>query len=114
MESYEGLLGGARESRCSARRPGSGESLEELTRIETAQGEKRSIADAYFDILAHDVTDLISPIMVHAEFISLTEGLPREARVSAAKIVRQIRRTANFILSFRMLHEVASAPPTAP
>ncbi|MCJ7488682.1 MAG: ATP-binding protein [Thermoplasmata archaeon] len=72
------------------------------------------MADAYFDILAHDVTNLISPIMVHAEFITLGKELPREAKVSAERIVRQIRRTANFILSFRMLHEVASNPPTEP
>ena len=32
--------------------------------------ERWTKADAYFDILAHDVTNLISPIMVHAEFIS--------------------------------------------
>jgi len=68
------------------------------------------MADAYFDILAHDVTNLISPIMVHAEFIALAKDLPGDARASAAKIVRQIRHTANFILSFRMLHEVASTP----
>jgi signal transduction histidine kinase len=90
------------------------DSLKESTPSESNQDEKRSMADAYFDILAHDVTDLISPIMVHAEFITLGEDLPREARVSAAKIVRQIRRTANFILSFRMLHEIASNPPTEP
>ena len=88
--------------------------MKESTPSESNQDEKRSMADAYFDILAHDVTDLISPIMVHAEFITLDEDLPREARVSAARIVRQIRKTANFILSFRMLHEVASNPPTEP
>ena len=82
--------------------------------LETREDEPRSRADAYFDILAHDVTNLISPIMVHAEFISLDSDLPSEARQSAAKMVRQIRRTANFILSFRMLHEVASTPPTEP
>lgn len=91
-----------------------GEGLEEFAPPESNQDEKRSMADAYFDILAHDVTNLISPIMVHAEFITLGKELPREARVSAARIVRQIRRTANFILSFRMLHEVASNPPTEP
>jgi len=88
--------------------------LEEHTPSESDQDEKRSLADAYFDILAHDVTNLISPIMVHAEFITLGKELPREARLSAARIVRQIRRTANFILSFRMLHEIASNPPTEP
>ena len=76
--------------------------------------ERWTKADAYFDILAHDVTNLISPIMVHAEFISLDRDLPRDARVSAAKIVRLIRRTANFIMSFRMLHEAGSNPPRAP
>jgi len=88
--------------------------LEKFTPCELNGDEKRSRADAYFDILAHDVTNLISPIMVHAEFISLNKELPREARISAAKMVRQIRRTANFILSFRMLHEIASNPPTEP
>ena len=81
---------------------------------ESQDDENWTRADAYFDILAHDVTNLISPIMVHAEFITLDKELPREARMSAAKIVRLIRRTANFILSFRMLHEVTSKPPGAP
>lgn len=88
--------------------------MEEPAPVGTKQEEPRSRADAYFDILAHDVTNLISPIMVHAEFITLNKELPKETRMSAAKMVRQIRRTANFILSFRMLHEVASNPPTEP
>ncbi len=88
--------------------------MEESTKEVTGYEEPRTRADAYFDILAHDVTNLISPIMVHAEFITLNKELPREARMAAAKMVRQIRRTANFILSFRMLHEVASNPPVEP
>ena len=79
-----------------------------------ARDVQRSIADTYFDVLAHDVANLISPIMVHAEFISLDKDLPKEARGSAAKMVWPIRRTANFILSFRMLHEALTNPPTEP
>ncbi|UCE44680.1 MAG: hypothetical protein JSU93_04515 [Methanobacteriota archaeon] len=85
--------------------------MEEQTVSDDSREDSWSRADAYFDILAHDVTNLISPIMVHAEFISLDKELPRDVRVSAARIVRLIRRTANFIMSFRMLHEVASNPP---
>ncbi len=71
----------------------------------------RNRAEAYFDILAHDVTNLISPMMVHAELIALQGDLPSDARESAAKLVMQARRTANFILSFRMLQEAASCSP---
>ena len=86
--------------------------MEEFIPSESNREENRDLSDAYFDILSHDVTDLISPMMVHAEFISVNGELPKEVRESAAKIVKLIRRTANFILSFRMLHEIALNPPT--
>jgi PAS domain S-box-containing protein len=62
-------------------------------------------ARAYFDFLAHDIANLLSPIMAYAEMMSLDAGTPESCKLKAGKIVDQARRASSFILSLRRLED---------
>jgi signal transduction histidine kinase len=62
-------------------------------------------AETYFDFLAHDMANIISPIMAYAELISADGATSPEIKNKAAKIVEQVRRAASFILSLKGLEE---------
>lgn len=63
-------------------------------------------ARAYFDFLAHDIANLLSPVMAYAELICLDAKTPQSCRAKAGKIVDQARRASSFILSLRRLEDV--------
>jgi PAS domain S-box-containing protein len=62
-------------------------------------------AHAYFDFLAHDIANLLSPIMAYAELMSLDPKTPEPCKIKAGKIVNQARRASSFILSLRRLED---------
>ncbi len=62
-------------------------------------------ARAYFDFLAHDIANLLSPIMAYAELMCLDAKTPEPCKVKAGKIVNQARRASSFILSLRRLED---------
>jgi signal transduction histidine kinase len=70
----------------------------------------RSRAEAYFDFLAHDMANIISPIMAYAELISADGTASTGTKIKAARIVEQVRRAASFILSLKGLEEVERTP----
>lgn len=67
-------------------------------------------AETYFDFLAHDMANIISPIMAYAELISADGATSPEIKNKAAKIVEQVRRAASFILSLKGLEEAERTP----
>ncbi len=62
-------------------------------------------ARAYFDFLAHDVANLLSPVLAYAELIYLDPDTAEPCRLKAGKIVDQARRASSFILSLRRLED---------
>ena len=60
---------------------------------------------AYFDFLAHDIANLLSPVMAYAEMISLDAETSKPSKKKAGIIVNQTRRASSFILSLRRLED---------
>lgn len=84
---------------------------EGVLRTRTLEAESAQVrSETYFDFLAHDIANLLSPIMAYAELISDDSAAPSNTRVRAARIVQQARRASSFILSLRTL-EVAEGTP---
>ena len=78
----------------------------------TLEAESAQIrAETYFDFLAHDIANIISPIMAYAELITLDPNAPTGTKNKAAKIVEQSRRASSFILGLRGLDEAERIPP---
>jgi PAS domain S-box-containing protein len=75
-----------------------------VKRTEDAEDAKVR-ARAYFDFLAHDIANLLSPIMAYAELMSLDPKTPESCKIKANKIVDQARRASSFILSLRRLED---------
>ena len=84
---------------------------EGVLRNRTLEAKSAQIrSETYFDYLAHDIANLLSPIMAYAELISDDSAAPSNTRVRAARILEQTRRASSFILSLRTL-EVAEGTP---
>jgi PAS domain S-box-containing protein len=77
----------------------------ELKRKTAEAVEYSRRAGSYFDFLAHDIANMLSPIMVYAELISLDTKTPEPSKIKAGKIVNQTRRASSFILSLRRLED---------
>lgn len=71
--------------------------------------DARIKASAYFDFLAHDIANLLSPVMAYAELMRLDAKTTEPCRIKAGKIVDQARRASSFILSLRRLEDVELA-----
>jgi len=84
---------------------------EGVLRNRTVQAESAQVrSETYFDYLAHDIANLLSPIMAYAELICDDSAAPSNTRVRAARIVEQARRASSFILSLRTLQDVEETP----
>lgn len=65
-------------------------------------------AQAYFDFLAHDVSNLISPIISYAEMLSMDQGIPPEQKHFLDSILKQGQQVAVFITNLRRLADAES------
>jgi len=84
---------------------------ERVLRIRTLEAESAQVrSETYFDFLAHDIANLLTPIMAYAELISDDSAAPSNTRIRAARIMEQARRASSFILSLRTL-EIAEGTP---
>jgi len=84
---------------------------EGVLRNRTLEAESALVkSETYFDYLAHDIANLLSPIMAYAELISDDSATPSNIRVMAARIVEQTRRASSFILSLRTLEAAEGTP----
>ncbi|MEM3038129.1 MAG: PAS domain S-box protein [Thermoplasmata archaeon] len=73
----------------------------------TQQAEDaKNRAQEYFDYLAHDIANLVAPIMTYAEAISQREDTSQEAKKYSARIIEQVKEIATFLLNLRTLSEV--------
>jgi PAS domain S-box-containing protein len=76
-----------------------------IKRTEDADDAKVK-ARTYFDFLAHDMANLLSPVLAYAELISLDAKTPEPSKIKAGKIADQARRASSFILSLRRLEDL--------
>jgi PAS domain S-box-containing protein len=73
----------------------------------TGEAEDAKVkTNAYFDFLAHDISNLLTPVMAYAEMISFDAETPGPSKRKADRIVGQMRRATSFILSLRRLQDV--------
>lgn len=79
---------------------------EELKKKSEDAQEAMHRSETYFDFLAHDIVNLISPIMSYAEIISANEDVPEVSRKYAQTIVDQCQLTASFIYNLRKIAEL--------
>jgi len=88
---------------------------EALMRLEQTMKDERdakSRTQAYFDFLAHDVSNLISPIMIYADMLRQSESISKNPEKELAeKILTQVKQAGDFINNLRRLAEVESITP---
>lgn len=81
---------------------------QELLRRKNTAEAASARAQTYLDFIAHDLTNILSPTMTHADLILASQGASPEVRNSAAKILMQAQRAATFIRNTRVLAESES------
>ena len=81
---------------------------EELIRRKNLAETSSARAQTYLDFIAHDLTNILSPMMTHADLILADPGASDKVRNSAVKILRQTQRAATFIRNTRALSESES------
>jgi DNA-binding response OmpR family regulator len=85
---------------------------EGVLRNRTFEAESAQVrVETYFDYLAHDIANLLSPIMAYAELISDDSTATSNSRIRATRIVEQTRRASSFILSLRSLEDAERTLP---
>ncbi len=78
---------------------------EELEKRTKEAEEAGARAQIYFDFLAHDIANLVSPILSYSETILGRSDAPAEIVGFASKIAEQSKQMASFIHNLRMLAE---------
>jgi PAS domain S-box-containing protein len=76
---------------------------ENLTRINTSLIDAKLRSQTYFDFLAHDIANIISPIMAYAELMSKRDQYPPEVVSFTEKIVNQAQKATSLIHNLRKL-----------
>lgn len=87
--------------------------LSEELRQKTAEAEEAKVkAQVFFDFLAHDVANLISPALTYSGELSKKEMPDPNASIQLKKIYEQMQRTAKLITNLRMLIEAEKCSPS--
>jgi PAS domain S-box-containing protein len=84
---------------------------DELEKRTKEAEESRAKAQIYFDFLAHDIANLVSPILSYSETIVGRSDVPTEIVEFASKIAEQSNQMATFIHNLRMLAEAEKVSP---
>jgi signal transduction histidine kinase len=89
---------------------------EALVRLEQTMKDERiakSRTQTYFDFLAHDVSNMISPIMIYAEMLCQSESILKDPdnKEHAEKILTQVKQAGALINNLRQLADAESIIP---
>jgi len=79
------------------------DATDNLTQINTSLIDAKLRSQTYFDFLAHDIANILSPIMAYAELMSKGEQYPPEVRSFTKKIVDQAQKATSLIHNLRKL-----------
>jgi PAS domain S-box-containing protein len=71
----------------------------------------KSRAQTYFDFMAHDIANIVSPILIYSQMICEAKNIPPEMRELCVDIEAQARRASSLISNLRRLEEVESMSP---
>lgn len=75
---------------------------------------EKNRSDRYFDFLAHDMANLLAPLMSYGVMISSHPTAPGEIRRYSRKIVDQTDKAAKFITNMRRLMEAEAVSQVTP
>jgi len=78
--------------------------LELLRRKEAAEAATLK-AQTYLDFISHDLTNILSPVMMYSEMISTDPRSHPWVKETATKVVKQIERAVSFVRNTRRLSE---------
>ncbi len=84
---------------------------DELRKQSEESYESSKRAQMYFDFLAHDIANIVSPILLYSEAIRENRNVPPEVAEFSARIEELSRQMASFIHNLRMLAEAEKTPP---
>ena len=71
----------------------------------------KSRAQTYFDFMAHDIANIVSPILIYSQMITEAKNIPPKVRELCVEIESQARRASSLISNLRKLEEVESMSP---
>ncbi len=84
--------------------------------LETLVGERLADLRAehdravrYFDFMAHDIANLLTPALIYAEMLFEDASASGVGVLPASRVVKQLKRASTFVLNVRWLDEVATA-----
>lgn len=77
--------------------------LDNMAKMNSETIEARFRAQTYFDFMAHDIANIMSPIMSYAELMSSEESNPPQMRQMAGNIVDQAQQASSLIHNLRRL-----------
>ncbi|MCU0859586.1 MAG: hypothetical protein MUE55_03260 [Thermoplasmata archaeon] len=82
-------------------------------KAKTKEAEEAKLrAQAHLDFLAHDVSNIISPIVTYSEMLLSGENLTAEQRKYAEIILKQSKKGGTFVSSLRRLAAAEAIPPS--
>jgi PAS domain S-box-containing protein len=67
-------------------------------------------AQKYFDLLVHDMANIVSPILVYSQMISGDKGAPQKINELCEEIQHQSLRASSLISNLRRLDEIEKIP----
>jgi DNA-binding NarL/FixJ family response regulator len=81
-----------------------------LQRTEEVE-EQKMRAVAYFDLMAHDVANLIAPILLICDMLLLKKDIADEMRAELKVVSDQVKRASSMLVNLRMLEELERTNP---
>jgi PAS domain S-box-containing protein len=71
----------------------------------------KSRAQTYFDFMAHDIANIVSPILIYSQMICEAKNIPPKMRELCVEIESQARRASSLISNLRKLEETEGMSP---
>ena len=83
----------------------------ELTNETIVATESRQKAEAYFDFLAHDIANILSPMVAYADMLKARPNNPEQVTKFSSKILEQGQRASSLISNLRRLESIERTHP---
>jgi K+-sensing histidine kinase KdpD len=83
----------------------------ELTNETIVATESRQKAEAYFDFLAHDIANILSPMVAYADMLKARPNNPEQVTKFSSKILEQGKRASSLIANLRRLESIEKTHP---
>jgi len=84
---------------------------EELRSMTTDALESAQKAEAYFDFLAHDIANILSPMIAYADMLKVRPNNPEQVIKFSSKILEQGQRASSLISNLRRLEGIEKTHP---